>query len=53
MKKYIITVENIQTYKIIAEDEKQACDKAKELFNQSEATYYIESEKEIPKTRRE
>lgn len=47
MKKFTITVEKIETYDIIAEDEDLAVDKAEEMFDKAEATYYIENEEEI------
>jgi hypothetical protein len=47
MKKYTITVEKIETYEIIAEDEEVACDKAEEMFDKAEATYYVENKDEI------
>ena len=46
MKKFTITVEKIETYDIIAEDEDLAVDKAEEMFDKAEATYYIENEEE-------
>ena len=47
MKKYTITIEKECTFEIDAENEDLACDKAKELFDRAETTYYIEDEKEI------
>ena len=47
MKKFIITVEKECTFEIEAENEELACDKAEEMFDKAEATYYIEDEKEI------
>jgi hypothetical protein len=47
MKNFIITVKKECTFEIEAENEELACDKAEEMFNKAEATYYIESEEEV------
>lgn len=49
MKKYIITVEKECTFEVEAENKDLACDKAKEMFDKAEATYYyyIEDEEEV------
>jgi len=46
MKKYIITVECIETYEIMANNEDEACDKADEMFKKADHTIYIEDEEE-------
>lgn len=46
MKKYIITVECIETYEIMANSEEEACDKADEMFEKADHTIYIEDEEE-------
>ena len=47
MKKYVITVECIETYEIIANSAEEACDKADEMFEKADHSIYIEDEKEI------
>jgi hypothetical protein len=47
MKVFSITVEKIETYEVVAEDEEMALDKAEEMFDKAEATYYIEDEVEM------
>ena len=47
MKKYVITVECIETYEVIANTEEEACDKANEMFEKADHTIYIEGEEEI------
>ena len=46
MKKYIITVECIETYEIMANSEDEACDKADEMFEKADHTIYVEDEEE-------
>lgn len=47
MKKYTITIEQIETYEIIANNEEEACEKAEEMFKKAECTIYIEDEEEM------
>ena len=47
MKRFIITIEKECTYEVEAENEDLACDIAGEMFDEAEATYYIENEEEI------
>ena len=46
MKKYIITVECIETYEIMANSADEACEKADEMFKKAEPTIYVEDEEE-------
>ena len=46
MKKYIITVECIETYEVVANSEEEACEKADEMFEKADHTIYVEDEEE-------
>ena len=46
MKKYVITVECIETYEIMANSEEEACEKADEMFEKADHTIYVEDEEE-------
>ena len=47
MTEYTITVEKIETYKIISDNEDDALDKAEEMFNKADAMYYIDETKSV------